>query len=64
MNRLTLCLSIAGLVLSACGSDPDPDAAAAAAPKPEAKAAPADPMARMAKAVGSSKPGAALTIRY
>jgi hypothetical protein len=63
MNRLPLCLSIIGLALSACGSEPDPDAAAAAT-QTGAKAAPADPMARMAHAVGNGKPGAALEIRY
>lgn len=62
MNRLPLCLSIVGLVLTACGSEPDPDAAAATTA--QAKAAPADPMARMARAVGNGKPGAAVVIRY
>src|ERR1044072_7725773 len=67
MNRLALCLSIAGLALAACGSDPDPDAAAAsAAAKPLAKPAPRpdDPTVRMAQAVGNGKPGAAVLIRY
>ena len=62
MNRLLLCLSIVGLALTACGSEPDPDAAAATAA--QAKAAPADRMARMARAVGNGKPGAAVVIRY
>jgi hypothetical protein len=61
MNRLLLCLSIVGLALTACGSEPDPDAAAATT---AAKAAPADPIARMARAVGNGKPGAAVVIRY
>ncbi len=63
MNRLAICLSIAGIALAACGSDPGPDAAA---PKPatQAAAAAADPMARMARAVGNGKPGAAVEIRY
>lgn len=60
MKRLAICLSIASLTLVACGSDPDPGAANAAKPA----AAPADPMARMARAVGSGKPGAAVEIRY
>jgi hypothetical protein len=64
MNRLAIFVSIAGLALAACGSEPDPDAAAAA-PKPAAKPAPpADPTLRMAEAVGNGKPGAAVVIRY
>ncbi len=62
MNRLATCLSIAGLALAACGSEPDPGAAAATAQP--AQAAAADPMARMARAVGNGKPGAAVQIRY
>ncbi len=61
MNRLVTCLSIAGLALSACGSKPDPGAAATAQP---AGPAAVDPMARMARAVGNGKPGAAVQIRY
>lgn len=66
MNRLAMCLSIAGLVLAACGSEPEPDAAAAAATNSAAKSAANsnDPVARMAKAVGNGKPGAAVDIRY
>jgi hypothetical protein len=64
MNRLAFSLSIAGLALAACGSDSDPDAAAAT-PKPATTAnAPSDPMTRMAHAVGSGKPGAAVELRY
>jgi hypothetical protein len=62
MNRLAICLSIVGLALAACGSEPDPGAAAATAQP--AQAAVADPMARMARAVGNGKPGAAVQIRY
>ena len=61
MNRLTTCLSIASLALAACGSEPEPGAAAATQP---AQAAVADPLARMARAVGNGKPGAAVQIRY
>lgn len=65
MNRLAIIVSIAGLALAACGSEPEPDSAAATASKPGAQApAPDDPMARMARAVGSGKPGAAVQIRY
>jgi hypothetical protein len=65
MNRLAICLSIAGLALAACGSEPEPDAAATAANAAAQSAAnPNDPMARMAKAVGNGKPGAAVDIRY
>ncbi len=70
MNRLTLCLSIVCFALTACGSEPEPEAtaapqaAAAKAAKAAAAAAAADPIARMAKAVGNGKPGAAVVIRY
>ena len=66
MNRLAICLSVAGLALAACGSEPEPEATAAKSPpKPAAQpAAPADPTARMARAVGNGKPGAAAAIRY
>jgi hypothetical protein len=64
INRLAILVSIAGLALAACGSDPDPDATAAA-PKSGAKPTlPADPLARMSHAVGNGKPGAAVLIRY
>lgn len=62
MKRLAICLSIAGLALAACGAELNPDPAAANAAK--RAAAPADPMARMARAVGNGKPGAAVEIRY
>jgi hypothetical protein len=62
MNRLATLLSIVGLALAACGSEPDPGAAAATAQP--AQPAVADPMARMARAVGNGKPGAAVQIRY
>ena len=63
MNRRAICLAIVGLALTACGSEPEPDVAATPA-QAAAKPAPADPMARMAQAVGSGKPGAAVGIRY
>src|SRR4051812_8883153 len=63
MKRLAICLAFAGIALAACGSEPEPDSAAATASQP-AKAAAADPMARMARAVGNGKPGAAVDIRY
>ena len=62
MNRLAICLSIAGFALAACGSEPEPGAAAATTQP--GQAAVADPMARMARAVGNGKPGAAVQIRY
>ena len=64
MNRLVTCLSITGLGLAACGSEPEPGAAAATAQSAAAQAAVADPLARMARAVGNGKPGAAVQIRY
>jgi len=53
--------------LGACGSEPGPPAAAtpAASTPPAAQAAGAiAPLASMARAVGSGKPGAAVDIRY
>lgn len=64
MNRLPLWLSIAGIALAACGSGPDPEPAAATSAQVAAKAAAADPIARMARAVGNGKPGAAVAIHY
>ena len=62
MNRVAICLSIAGIALAACGSKPD---SAAKSPQASARAAaPDDPLARMARAVGNGKPGAAVEIRY
>ena len=64
MNRLAICLSIAGIALAACGSEPEPDATAASKAATQPAASPSDPMARMARAVGNGKPGAAVEIRY
>lgn len=65
MNRLAICLSIAGLALAACGSESEPEATAAKSPQSAARpAVPDDPSARMARAVGNGKPGAAVEIRY
>ena len=62
-------VAILALALGACGSDSDPEAAAPAAPpsaKPvvQAEQSPVDPTAKMARAVGSGKPGAAVDIKY
>lgn len=63
MNRSIIGFSIVSLaMLTACGAEPEPDAAAA--PAAAAKPAPADPTEKMARAVGSGKPGAAVSIRY
>jgi hypothetical protein len=62
MNRPATLLAITGLALAACGSEPEPGAAAATSQS--AQAAVADPMTRMARAVGNGKPGAAVQIRY
>jgi hypothetical protein len=65
MNRLAICLSIAGLALAACGSGTDAETSAAKALQPTGKQAAAeDPVAHMARAVGNGKPGAAVDIRY
>jgi hypothetical protein len=59
MNRVAIYVSIAAIALAACGSKPDAQPTQAAT-----RAAPADPIAQMARAVGSGKPGAAVEIRY
>lgn len=55
--------------LGGCGSDPEPAAAAPSMPptaKPviQAEQSPIDPTAKMARAVGNGKPGAAVDIKY
>jgi hypothetical protein len=65
---------VSGLVvfasmLAACNSEPAPDATSSAAPptaKPvvQAEQSPVDPTAKMARAVGNGKPGAAVDIKY
>jgi hypothetical protein len=62
-------LAALALLLSACNSEPAPDAAAPAAPptaKPvvQAEQSPVDPTAKMSRAVGNGKPGAAVDIKY
>lgn len=62
-----LVLALSGL--AACGSDPEPEAAAPSAPptmKPvvQAEQSPVDPTAKMSRAVGNGKPGAAVDIKY
>lgn len=57
------------LALSACSSESESDAAAPSAPptaKPvvQAEQSPVDPTAKMARAVGNGKPGAAVDIKY
>lgn len=65
MNRLVTCLLLASSALTACGSEPEPAATVAATtPKPAAHPAVDDPVAKMARAVGNGKPGAAVDIRY
>lgn len=71
MNRLAFSLSIvaSALMISACNSEPEPETTQSAAPAPQ-QAAPAttkaadDPTAKMARAVGDGKPGAAVELRY
>jgi hypothetical protein len=68
MNRSIIGFSLMSLaLLTACGSEPEPEATAATAPAPAAPnpaPAPDDPTAKMARAVGNGKPGAAVVIRY
>jgi hypothetical protein len=66
MKHLTaLLLGMLLIGLSACGSEPEPESTAdgptgpkVAAPRPD------DETTRMARAVGSGKPGAAVDLRY
>ncbi|HEY4369603.1 MAG TPA: hypothetical protein VGN07_20385 [Steroidobacteraceae bacterium] len=67
MNASRVFLPIGVLVaLAACGSDPEATAPVAATQHAPAKpaAGPEDPTARMARAVGGGKPGAAVDIKY
>ncbi len=70
MNRLAFFGLVLGfaMTIAGCGSEPEPDATQAAAPAPQPAAAPVqqadDPTARMARAVGDGKPGAAVDLRY
>ena len=62
-------LALVALLLSACNSDPAPDAAAptvqpTAKPVVPAEQSPVDPTAKMSRAVGNGKPGAAVDIKY
>lgn len=61
--------AIAALALAACNSNSDPHAELpAAAPTPtkvvQTEPSPVDPTSRMARAVGSGKPGAAVELKY
>jgi len=66
MNRVAIYVSIAGMALAACGSKSGTGATSAKGPQSAAMQAAAaeDPTARMARAVGNGKPGAAVEIRY
>jgi hypothetical protein len=62
-------IALVALLLSACNSDQAPDAAAPTAqptakPVVQAEQSPVDPTAKMSRAVGSGKPGAAVDIKY
>jgi len=66
MKRNIVVLGILSVALAACGSESQPEANVA--PTPTATVAKAnkanDPMAGMARAVGSGKPGASVDIKY
>jgi hypothetical protein len=67
MKWLLQTLSIASVVmLGACGSESEPQETVAVTQQPSVTAtkAAADPTAKMARAVGDGKPGAAVEIRY
>jgi hypothetical protein len=62
-------VAVAALTLAGCNSEPAPDAAApttppAAKPVIQAEQSPVDPTAKMSRAVGNGKPGAAVDIKY
>src|SRR5688500_9330141 len=69
-NRMYVAgMAFAALLLSACNSDPTPNAEEPAAqptakPVVQAEQSPADPTAKMSRAVGNGKPGAAVDIKY
>lgn len=70
MKRLAFLISIvaSALTISACNSEPEPELTQSAAPAAQSAPAPAkeaeDPSAKMARAVGDGKPGAAVDLRY
>jgi len=68
MKRNIVVLAVLSIALAACGSESQPEANAVpntTVTVAKAKAAKADdPTARMARAVGSGKPGAAVDIKY
>lgn len=70
MKRLAFLMSIiaTALAISACNSEPEPELTQSAAPPAQTAPAPAkeeeDPTAKMARAVGDGKPGAAVDLRY
>lgn len=58
-------LGVLSVVLAGCGAETETDTVAVAqAAKDKAAAKAADPIGRMARAVGGGKPGAAVEIRY
>jgi hypothetical protein len=71
-NSRRICVggvALLAMALSACSSESEPEAAAPSAPptaKPvvQAEQSPVDPTAKMARAVGNGKPGAAVDIKY
>jgi hypothetical protein len=66
MNYKNILLGALTIALTACSSESNPDAAAtsAIANSPAKVARVDDPTARMARAVGTGKPGAAVDIKY
>ena len=70
MNRLVLLISIVAgaLMIGGCNSEPEPEIAQPIAQTPQrapaVAKAPDDPTAKMARAVGDGKPGAAVELRY
>src|ERR1044071_4496003 len=64
-SALVASVMACSVLLSGCGSDdPKPVAVAPVANKTAPPPKPEDPTARMARAVGEDKPGAAVSIKY
>jgi len=65
MKRIPIVLGVMIVVLAGCGADPEPEASPTVMRAAQAaKAAAADPVTRMARAVGGGKPGASVDVKY
>jgi hypothetical protein len=67
MTSSRICMLVAALAVAGCNSSSEPETVAvpaAPAASVQKPATPVDPVAKMAKAVGGRKPGAAVDLRY